>query len=342
MAHTCEACGETFDTLTGLRLHDCEASPVEPSDEQGGRSPVDEATATQNRRQESRNRGRRQRARRITGDELDVMLERARDGDPDSALTALAHLEQGLHAAMERDDDGDAYRDVYWGYYEPTATALDAVAREEGWPFLLDLAAAYDPREEWELPAVGDPVTNIIARGVVRTRLTDGVAAVPPEALAYLAAVPEVGEGYDEIGWEESMHYGWGVGHPDHDVRETVLDLVGIDPLWASAAATRALYADQHAAVELYVDVVEAMPWEDRDLALDDLANIQADDYDRWFPEYWDVETEFDREFEFTFDEAVEARLRNAVEELGLVDGLSDDWTFDDLEVQWGPEDMSW
>jgi hypothetical protein len=28
MGYVCEACGETFDTLTGLRLHDCESKPV--------------------------------------------------------------------------------------------------------------------------------------------------------------------------------------------------------------------------------------------------------------------------------------------------------------------------
>lgn len=204
------------------------------------------------------------------------------------------------------------------------------------------MTAAYDPRDEGEMPLVGGPVTNVVARGVVRTRLTDDVSAVPPPALAYLAAVPQVGDGYEAIGWEESMHYGWGIGHPDHDVAGTIIDVLDVDEIWASAAAIRALYADQHAAVDLYADVLRGMPSEDRVLAVDDLADIQNDDHDRWFPEHWDVEAEFDRTFEFAFDDAVERRLQRAVADLGLVDDLSDDWSFADLEVEWEPKDMLW
>jgi|GEM_PF-4802817 len=107
MGYVCE----TFDTLTGLRLHGCESAPVASPDSQADYRSIDkEATA---RRRESRDRNRRQRARRVTGPGLDDALESAVAGDDDSALTALAHLEQALIAAMERDDGGDAYRDVY-------------------------------------------------------------------------------------------------------------------------------------------------------------------------------------------------------------------------------------
>lgn len=340
MSHVCEACGETFNTLTALRVHDCDAAATDVSNEVDD---VKDRNGTQSdRRRETRNRERRQRARRVTGDELDDAIDRANAGDSASAFTMLAQLEQELEAAIERDDDGDTYRDVYWAYYEPTAEALDAVARKEGWPLLLDIASAYDPRDEGEVPIVGDPVTNVIARGVIRTRLTDGIAAVPTEALAYLKSIPEVDAGMGNIGWEESMHYGWAIGHPSHNVAGTILDYVAVDEIWASGAGIRALFADQHAAVDLYADLIRALSWEERPLALDDLSRLEGEPSTYRFPEYWDVQAEFDRDFSFAFEESVERQLRTVIEDLDLVDGLSADWTFADLEVEWYPDDATW
>lgn len=340
MNHVCESCGETFETLTALRVHDCGAIPSDSSKD------WDDIRAKSidwfARRQESRNRKRRQRAKRITGGELDDAIDRANTGDSASALTALAQLEQELEAALERNDGGDTYRDVYWAYYEPTAEALNTVARDQGWSFLLDVASAYDPRDDGEIPIVGDPVTNVIARGVIRTRLTDDIANVPTAALEFLESIPKFDDGQGDIAWEESMHYGWAIGHPNHDITETILGTVQTDEIWASGAAIRALYADQHAAVDLYADLLRALPWEDRPLALDDLAHIADEDEQRWFPQYWDVKTEFDRDLGFEFDESVERQLRTVVEDLDLVENLSDDWMFADLEVQWHSEDMPW
>jgi len=266
MSHECEACGASFDTLSGLRLHSCPELSLE----------TDFGTDWADQRREKRTRERSRRAQRATSDELDASLEKAQSGDAGSAVTALAHLERELERAIDSDDD-EIYRDIYWTYYEPTAQALDTVARAEGWSFLLEIASAYDPRDDGEMPVVGDPITNVIARGLIRTRLNEGIETVPTAALEYLAAIPRIDLGRADIAWEESMQYGWAIGHPDHSIKETILEHVPIDEIWASGAAIRALYADQHSAVGLYTAVIEAMAWEDRWLAVDQLDRFEGD-----------------------------------------------------------------
>ena len=131
------------------------------------------------------------------------------------------------------------------------------------------------------------------------------------------------------------MQYGWAIGHPDHSIKETILEHVPIDEIWASGATIQALYADQRSAVGLYTAVIEAMAWEDRWLAVDQLSRFEGDPSWERFPRYWDIEAEFDRDFTFTFDEEVEQELREMIEDLGLVDGLGAEWSFADLEVTW-------
>jgi hypothetical protein len=86
-----EDCGETFETLSRLRLHECSA---DATDATGDTTADDRRTEESIARQQSRQRDREWRARRTTGDALDEALEQARDGDPGAAVTALAHLER--------------------------------------------------------------------------------------------------------------------------------------------------------------------------------------------------------------------------------------------------------
>lgn len=162
----------------------------------------------------------------------------------------LAQFEQDLNRALEYGDGGNRFRDVFWTYYDPIAEVLDTVARAEGWPVLLDLIDAYDPRAQDAIPIGSAPLTNAVARSLIRTRLTQDVSAISADTLSYLSAIPRLDNEEAESTWEESMHYGWAIGHPDHLVANTIRDLVLVDVIWASAAAYRALYADQHAAVD--------------------------------------------------------------------------------------------
>lgn len=149
-----------------------------------------------------------------------------------------------------------------------------------------------------------------------------------------LSSIPEFDTETFEIAWEESMHYGWGIGHPEVPVAERIRRRIPWERTWSAAAALRALYADQHAAVSLYCDVLRES--EDREFAADRLSHFEGDPKWELFPRGWEVEEEFDRGFAFAFDESVERRLRETIEEVGLADHLGDDWTFADLELRWG------
>lgn len=164
---------------------------------------------------------------------------------------------------------------------------------------------------------------------------TRGVGAVPPEALSYLSTTGWYYEGGADITWEESMHYGWGIGHPDHSVAEIVLERVHTDDIWASAAAARALVAAQHDAIDLYCDLLQHPSLEDTILAVDNLAYLEDGIRDEWFPRFWAPSEELDHDFTFRFAEDVEARLRQVLEDTGLASGHGDDWTFADLEFRW-------
>lgn len=326
MSHACEDCGETFDTLSALRLHECPAPAADDGFD------VDGWMA---RRGEERRKRRRRLARQSVGTALDEPLERARSGEANAAVSLLAHFERELDSALERDDHGDTYRAVFWTYLEPVCRAVDRVAREAGWPLLLDVIDAYDPRSNNAIPHAGAVVTNAVARGVVRTRLTDGVEAVPLPALTFLASIPRLDDGSAEVAWEESSHYGWAVDHPDAPFEATVLELVAEDPVWAGQTATQALFTDQHAGVDLYGEVLRRMSGRDRSVIAPGLSRLEGQPNDERFPRYWDVDAEFDRDFTFAFAPSVNAKLRETVEALELADALGNDWTFADLEIRW-------
>lgn len=146
-----------------------------------------------------------------------------------------------------------------------------------GWPILLDPVEAYDPQAQADIPIGSPPLTNAVARSVIRTRLTDGVDAIPADALAYLAAIPRCDTESMEMTWEESIHYGWGIGHPNHPVGDTIRDLVSVDEIWASATAHRALYADQHAATDLFIDILNLTPDGDKPLVVDRLSHLEGE-----------------------------------------------------------------
>ena len=325
MGHECEDCGATFDTLSRLRLHEC---PEASTDSTTG------TDWTADRHSQRADKQRR-RGRRAASDALDEHLAQTQSGSVDGAVMLLAQFEQNLYRALEYGDGGNRFRDVFWAYYEPITEALDTVARAEGWPVLLDLIDAYDPRAQDAIPIGSAPLTNAVARSLIRTRLTQDVSAIPAAALSYLSAMPRLDGEEAESTWEESMHYGWAIGHPHQPVAETIRDLVSVDVIWASAAAYRALYADQHAAVDLFVEVIKRAPAEDRPLVVDQLSHLEGEPDWELFPRYWDVHEEFEGDFSFAWSGEVEQTLRAGIDATDLADHLPTDWTFADLEVRW-------
>ena len=309
MRHECGDCGATFETLSKLRLHDCSGDDTAGSPQAG---PV----------------------------ELDAPVDAASDGDVSALHRAVATYDAELRAALERDDGGETYRDLFWGYYEPLANGLDAAAREGGWDVLAEFVDAYDPAADEEgVPPASPVVENGVGRFVIRTRLRDGVAAIPVPALGYLRSIPRHTDA--DVPREESFAFGWGVGHPDHDVAGEIVDAAATDFTWVSGTLERAFYADQSAAADLLERLVtdDAIaftvphPQGDVDSARFFLDTVAGPEFEQSMrlPRYWDWQAEFDYTFEW--DRSVEQRIRTLVEETGVAESLPSDWTFEDLAL---------
>jgi hypothetical protein len=313
MSHACEDCGETFETLTTLRLHDCPASDAgegDPGSERG-----DERLAS--------------------------LVDDATDGDVGALEQALAEFETTQAAAREAGDT-DRYRAVSRTHREPLVGGLDAAVRESGWSVLDEFVAAYRPETAAELPHVTPILQNVTGRYLVRTRLADGVDAIPAAALGYFDAIrDEVGAAEDFV--REGLHpYGWGIGHPEHDVADAIHALAGDDVFLANAMLEHAFYADQHAAVELLERIAAddsiqgTVPYGTGEITLvrallDAPAGAASENFWPNIPRYWDWYGEL--AFDFKLDSDVKRRMRTLVTREGLDADLPRDWAIADLTL---------
>jgi hypothetical protein len=329
MPHECDACGETFDTLTRLRLHDCptvESASTDPlSSFDAFLDSIGEALEADMQRdlQEREKRG-----LEAASEVLKTNLEEAARGDVGAAFGMLAHYERDLREYHDA-EDYDTYRGIFWAFYEPATQALDEIATREGWDFLADIVDAY-PRESAEDEPLASPVIeNAVGRHVVRTRLRDGVEAIPVEALSYLGSFWESMGGTSS---EESFTYGWGIGHPEHAVADHLEDVVTEEPFWVRGVLPHAFYADQHAAADLLEALLadERIDQENRYNLASTLADVDRDSTPQ-IPRYWDFREELDYRFEF--GEGVRSRLRDAIKAEGFHRRLGEDWTFRDMEL---------
>jgi len=329
MAHECDDCGESFETLTRLRLHDCgdvqseAVSTTSSTDESTSPSPTEE--------------------RNTSVTELDDLLDQASAGDVSAIHGAVASFESALSAALEEDNGGDTYRDVFWPYHERVSAALDEATRSEGWSLLDEVIDAYDPTQDDEIPLVTPTVANAVGRHLIRTRLIDGVSAIPVAALEYLDAIAVNAPDTADTAREEVHAYGWGIGHPDHSVADRLHARASEDIFSVNPTLEHAFYADQYAAVDLLEELVrdesidgtlprvtrDDMPY--RRYLLDCVYGLKTDDNWPGMPRYYDWHEEFDYTFEL--DETVEQRIHDLVEEAGFDADLPNDWTFRDLGV---------
>ncbi|WP_283402446.1 hypothetical protein [Halorubrum sp. DM2] len=136
------------------------------------------------------------------------LLDRFSDGDVDALHYAVVEFEAALSVAVEEDSSGDTFRDVFWPYYERVSNELDDAARVHGWPFLADVIDAHEPTEGDEFPLVTPAIANAVGRYLIRTRITDGVEAIPVKALEYLNTVAVNAPESDDIAREEVMPMG--------------------------------------------------------------------------------------------------------------------------------------
>ena len=329
MPHECDACGETFNTLSRLRLHDCPADEPESEDPLSSFDAfLDSISDALDANMQQRSSERRKRGLEAASDALKTALEEAAQGDVDAAFGLIGRYERELREYHDR-EDYDTYRGILWAFYEPAAAALDESATREGWDFLMDFIDAYPRESTVEEPLASPVIENAVGRHVIRTRLEDGVAAIPVEALVYLGSF---WESMGDISGEESLTYGWGIDHPAHSVADHLQDVVTEELFWVRGVLPHTFYADQHAAADLLDALLtdERIDYEDRYLLASILAKVDHDSTPK-IPRYWDLREELDYRFEF--DEAVRSQLRETIEAEGFHRRLGDDWTFSDMEI---------
>jgi predicted nucleic acid-binding Zn-ribbon protein len=341
MPHTCDDCGEAFDTLSGLRLHEC---------------PEDESTAVEDmfedRRKEISKQERKteRRVKRAASEDMTDAIEQAQQGDEMAVYQALAQYERQLSDEWAQHQEGD-----YWGFHRvffgPVVEGLETIVERDGWPFLLDVLDAYWPEVTYDFDTysqheafggaergdfdeyshISHGLATVTGKQLCRTRRADGVAAIPVEALDYLMLFHR--HPGDTQPWIDSMSYGWGIGHPDHPFEEHIETIVdGEYEIWASTAIEHAMHADQHAATDLVETLFAAGIVSDPAQILHLLGRID-DGYPPDTSDHWDWETllpEFHAD-DFDWDPAVRDRLESVVVDCGLARQLPDDWEFTDI-----------
>jgi len=257
--------------------------------------------------------------------DLDALLDQ--EPTVDVIENALEEHERLIRQAHQEGKHSHT-NDLFWDYFEPLATHLNTVVTAEGWPVLADLMETYEPQDDETDPPATPVIGNAIGRYLIRTRLTDGVAALPEEGLSYLFALHGDETG---AGWEEAATYGWGIGHPTQPVAERIHTAAREDVYWTTSVIEHAFYANQHAACECLAEIVT-------DDDVDDIRFVfnavsRYDRVDSWptVPRYWDWETAVNISFEW--EPNVVTRIRDLVTETDRASDLPDDWSFKDLEV---------
>jgi len=339
--HTCDDCGDEFETLSSLRLHEC------PEDESAASEELFEGRSEEVRKRERRAE---RRVKRAASEDLTDPIEQARQGDEMAVYQTLAEYERRLSDEWGQEDGGD-YWDFHRVFFEPAVEGLETVVQQEGWPYLLDILDAYWPEVTYdfetypehesfggsergdfeEYPHVSHVLVTVTGKQIVRTRRADGVGAIPADALDYLLLFHR--HPGDTQPWIDSMSYGWGIGHPDHSVEETIETVVdGEYEIWASTAIEHAMHADQHGATTLLEDLFAADVVSDPAQLLQPVGGIDRGYYPD-SSDHLDWETLYP-EFHsdgFDWDPDVRDRLRTIVVDCGLAQQLPDEWTFADI-----------
>lgn len=197
-----------------------------------------------------------------------------------------------IETALDR--DGSRVREIMTQYLAEVIEFVDTAATADGldWAFLQECVDAYPP-------GVGDHhfsgvLANVVARCVIRTRIRDGVDAIPAWALEYLDAITMDADG--DWAWESAVAVGWGVVHSQVDVLDrTRARAEAGDESWASGVLEHVTFADPDAGVELLERLLRSPD------TVEDLVFLRAmvSPLDQPFPEfsqYWGPAGELDHE----------------------------------------------
>jgi hypothetical protein len=314
MSPECDDCGETFETFSRLRLHDCSPANDAESDEHQS-SDTSGAEETPEAQQ------------------LATQIASLNNGDYDTVYQALATYESVL-ARVHESGNTERYQTLSRAHRESLIEGVDEAVQAEGWSLLEEAIEAYHPAASEEFPHVTTTLQNVASRHMIRTRVAESVAEIPVTVLEYFASIlEEVGALQDFIC--EGLHpYGWGIGHPDHSVADRLHTHAKDDLILVGAVLEHAFYADQHAGMDLLERILQdetiqhdlSYPPGDNSMArsLLDAPAGAASDFSPTMPRYWDWQEELEYSFELADD--IEARIRDIVVETGIDDDLPEDW----------------
>jgi hypothetical protein len=274
-------------------------------------------------------------------DILDQQLASADDGDVTALTQAVATYETQLASAHEA-GESERYQGISRAYREQLITGLDDATQTEGWGVLEEFLDAYHPETADEFPHVTTILQNVTSRYLIRTRLSDGVDAIPVPALTFFSSILDQleGDGYDFV--REAVHpYGWGIGHPDFSVADDIHQQALTSLPLVNAILEHAFYADQHSAVELLEQLVndesvqQTLPYRSGEISgsryLLDAPAGAVSEFTPTSPRYWDWQEELNYEFEL--DEGVETQIRDIVVEQGIDDDLPTNWAIAELTL---------
>jgi len=211
-------------------------------------------------------------------------LEQTTPGVQADVYQLLAAWNTSIEAAME--SGPGRTESVMQQYHEEVVSLTDAAATDGqvDWDFLAECCDAYPPRTGDH--ACSSILVNVVTRCVIRTRLDDGVEAIPPWALDYLAAITEDNDGLgNKI---EAAAFGWGIGHPQIAVADRTLDRAANgDERWAMDVLGHATLSDQDAGIDLFERLVQSAKTSEPLQFLEPLDTIRDRDQPL-LPEYWE------------------------------------------------------
>lgn len=237
-------------------------------------------------------------------------LDETTSGDQHDIYTLLAAWNRSIENAIDH-GGWDRGRQVYNQFLDDVIDLVDSAAIDSldgaddthdsdaiDWAFLEECVDAY--------PAgIGDHycssvLANVVARCVIRTRIRDGVEAIPSWTLEYFADITIDTDG--EWAWESAAAFGWGVGHPDVAVIDWTVDRAeGDDDSWAMNVLPHVTFADPAAGVDLLERLLESPDVVEDLLYLNCIEPPFEQDFPD-FPEFWDPASELDYHVEITDD----------------------------------------
>jgi hypothetical protein len=253
-------------------------------------------------------------------------LEETTPGEQRDVDGLLAAWDQSIETALDR-GGRSRFQEIMRQSLEEVLDLVDtaATADEIDWPFLQECVSAYPS-------GVGDHhcssvLANVVARCVIRTRIRDGVDAIPTWALEYLA---DITMDDSEWAWESTAAFGWAVGHPTVDVFNRIVDRAEHgDESWAMGVLTHITFADPEAGIDLLERLLQS-PGVVEDLVFVRQLELPFGQDFPDVPQYWEPQTELDYEVEISDDvyEQLLAVLGESIEP-GRLRRFDDSYRFD-------------